>query len=169
MRIPNWKYSQELGELQEKFEDRIEIQHKDMKILKEIKDLKAEIKDAETKDALACTIICTNVSKRTFEFVKGPDTSFKIMEKLKSLYRKKKFSDVQYWMKKIYLLKASTLIVQLINSELNNFYDRYRILNLAFSPTFNLDGIKLINAIASKFLWNIMQLDIKEVYLKCSS
>jgi len=83
-----------------------------MKILKEIKDLKAEIKDAETKDALACTIICTNVSKRTFEFVKGPDTSFKIMEKLKSLYRKKKFSDVQYWMKKIYLLKASTLIVQ---------------------------------------------------------
>ena len=36
---------------------------------------------------------------------------------------------------------------------------------LTYSPTLNIDGLKLIFAIAAKLRWNIHQLDIKAAYL----
>jgi len=47
--------------------------------------------------------------ERNLEFIKGLDTAYKFVEKLKSLYGKKKSSDVQYWMRKMYSLKAKNL------------------------------------------------------------
>jgi len=37
--------------------------------------------------------------------------------------------------------------------------------DLTYSPTLNIDGLKLIIALASKFKWNMIQLDIKAAYL----
>jgi len=46
------------------------------------------------------------------------------------------------------------------------FYQKRGIdFELTFSPTLNLDSLKLIIALASKFCWNIMQMDIKAAYL----
>jgi len=108
-RLQKYVKKDKIGELKNKLEEKSKIQTKDEQTLKEINDLKAEIENAETKDASTCTIICTNVSKETLEFIKGLDTAYKIMEKLKSLYGKKKSSDVQYWMRKMYSLKAKNL------------------------------------------------------------
>jgi len=76
---------------------------------KAIKSLEIKIDEAEAKDALACTIISTNVSKEILEYIKRLSTSYEIMQKLRSLYGKKKSSDVQYWFKKMYSLKAKNL------------------------------------------------------------
>jgi len=77
--------------------------------LKAIKSLESKIDEAEAKDALACTIISTNVSKEILEYIKRLSTSYEIMQKLRSLYGKKKSSDVQYWLKKLYSLRAKDL------------------------------------------------------------
>lgn len=46
------------------------------------------------------------------------------------------------------------------------FKQRYGIdFNLTYSPTLNIDALKLIIAFAAKFSWDIMQLDIKAAYL----
>ncbi|ORX44816.1 hypothetical protein BCR36DRAFT_121409 [Piromyces finnis] len=73
------------------------------------KNLLTELEDAEAQDALAASIISTNVSRECLEHIKTLDTAFEIMQKLKTLYQGSESSDIQHWMKKLYSLKAKSL------------------------------------------------------------
>ena len=77
--------------------------------VKAIKDLEKDIKEAETQDALASTIISKNVSQEVLSYIRYLTTAYDIMEKLKVLYGKKKTADLNYWLKKLYSLKAKNL------------------------------------------------------------
>jgi len=74
-----------------------------------IESLEKEIEEAEAKDAEACSIISNNVTKGVLDYIKNLSNAYEIMEKLQSLYGKEKSADVQYWMKKMYSLKARNL------------------------------------------------------------
>ncbi|ORX79844.1 hypothetical protein BCR32DRAFT_281036 [Anaeromyces robustus] len=60
----------------------------------------------EKKDAMACFIICTTVSKEILDYINKLQYG---MKKLKSIFGKKKFTEVNYWIKKLYSLKAKNL------------------------------------------------------------
>jgi len=57
---------------------------------KQVEKLEKQIEDAEACDALASTILITNISKEILEYIKNLKSAFEIMQKLKSLYGNKK-------------------------------------------------------------------------------
>ncbi|ORX50269.1 hypothetical protein BCR36DRAFT_326810, partial [Piromyces finnis] len=114
-----------------------------------IKEMEEEIDEAEAMDALACTIISTNVSKEVLDYIKRLSSAYDIMKKLKSMYGKKKSADIQYWMKKMYSLKATDLseckdvinqikeifdIMSRSNANLGD-WEKIRVLYLSFPKT----------------------------------
>eukprot|EP00833_Pecoramyces_ruminatium_P002444 jgi/Orpsp1_1/1176476/evm.model.c7180000057769.1 len=108
-KILKYVQSDIIGNLKEKLEEEKRKSGQREKPSKIIKDLETKIEDAEFENALACTIISTNVSKEILEYIKRINSAYDIMQKLKTLYGKKKSSDVQYWMRKMYSLKAKNL------------------------------------------------------------
>jgi len=68
--------------------------------------LDKDINEAETQDALASTIISKYVSQEVLNYIRYLTTAYDIMEKLKTLYGKKKTADLNYLLKKLYSLKA---------------------------------------------------------------
>ncbi|ORX42078.1 hypothetical protein BCR36DRAFT_338039, partial [Piromyces finnis] len=114
-----------------------------------IKEMEEEIDEAEAMDALACTIISTNVSKEVLDYIKRLSSGYDIMKKLRSMYGKKKSADIQYWMKKMYSLKATDLseckdvinqikeifdIISRSNANLGD-WEKIRVLYLSFPKT----------------------------------
>ena len=53
--------------------------------VKAIKDLEKDIKEAETQDALASTIISKNISQEVLSYIRYLTTAYDIMKKLKVL------------------------------------------------------------------------------------
>ncbi len=74
-----------------------------------IKNLQAQIKKAKKNDIEARTIITTNLSLDVVEKIQGLSSAYVIMEKLKSLYVKRKSNDVQYLMRRLYTIKANCM------------------------------------------------------------
>ena len=77
--------------------------------IKAINGLEKDIKEAEAQDALASTIISKNVNQEALSYIRYLTTAYDIMEKLKTLYGKKKTADLNYWLKKLYSFRAKDL------------------------------------------------------------
>jgi len=113
---------------------------------KQAEKLEKQIEDTEACNALASTILITNVSKEILEYIKNLKSAFEIIQKLKSLYGNEKSADIQYWMKKMYSLRAKNLmeckdVINQINEIFNimernkanlGVWEKIRILYLSF-------------------------------------
>ena len=122
-KILNYTKSDVVGKIRKKL---IEAENlpKDEKYNATIKNLTSQLEDAEANDALACTILITNVSKDILEYIKRLESAFDIMQKLKSLYGNKKSADIQYWMKKMYSLRAKNLFeCKDVINQINEIFD----------------------------------------------
>jgi len=99
-----------------------------------IKDLENQVADAKMKNALATTIISTNVSFGIVEKIKGLKSAYAVMKKLTVLYGKRKSSDIQFWMKKMNTMKAKTLYeCKGVITELNEIFEKLAESNVKLS------------------------------------
>ena len=119
-----------IGNLNDKLKEEKEKPQTD-ETNKAIKDLEKDIKEAEAQDALASTIISKNVNQEALSYIRYLTTAYDIMEKLKTLYGKKKTADLNYWLKKLYSFKAKDLsdckdVINQIN-EIFNVMDKSNI------------------------------------------
>jgi len=111
-----------------------------------VRNLERQYLETKKKDAMAKTIICTNVSHEVVGKIKGLTTAFAVMEKIKTLYGRRRSDDVQYLLKKMYSIKAKSIyeckeaVTELLEifEKLNNLnvnmdeLEKIRILYLSF-------------------------------------
>ena len=117
-----------------------------------IRRLEKQIVEAKKKDAMARSIINTNISYEIVDKITNLKTAFAVMEKIKTLYSKKKNSDIQYLLKKMYSTKAKSIyeckevITDLLEifEKLENLkvkmdeIEKIRILYLSFPAAFRM-------------------------------
>ena len=133
-----------IGKLNDKFKKE-KGKPKSDETVKAIKDLEKDIKEAETKDALASTIISKNVSQEVLSYIRYLTTAYDILEKLKVLYGKK----TNFREEKISMQCANNSICEFdrvgtYEGSINGYNIKFE--NVLYSKQFNknlLSGIKL--------------------------
>ena len=138
-KVSKYVESDVIGELEKKLTD---LRTNEVQDSSAVGNLKSEITKAKDEDAKAKTIISTNVSYEVIEKIKGLKTAFAIMEKIKNIYGKKKSSDVQFLLKKMYSIHAKNLYeCKEVIAELLEVFEKLETLK------FNMDEIERIRII----------------------
>ena len=127
----------------------------------------------DAQDALASTIISKNVSQEVLNLIRYHTSVYYIMEKLKTLYGKKKIADLNYWLKKLYSFKAKNLsdFKNIINQikEIFEFmkkdnillgtWENIRVLYLSYSKILkdliNPSGTETVDSFLEKYIKKI--------------
>jgi len=95
-----------VGNLEKQLKEASSVENPDAST---VRNLQVQIKKAKKSDVEAKTITTTNLSLDVVEKIQGLSFAYAIMEKLRSLYVKRKSNGVQYLMRRLYAIKAKNV------------------------------------------------------------